>query len=285
MKMAVTVDDLPGDRNLPAGMSGIAVSAAILRILTNNQMSRVYGFANGSMSGTNPEFVNTLKLWLDAGYPLGNHTYGHINLDDTSARDYLADIAKMQSLLDGIVTAPRLRSASHVFRYPYLAEGSTIAKRAAVRNYLLSDGYRIAEVTIDYNDWAWNQAYVRCRDRHDNDSLIWLEQNVGNYSRTAARSARRIAKRLFNRDIVQILLVHDTYFDSLTLDSILKAFRKEGVEFVSLDEALEDPVYKIDPHYVYSGGATFLAQIAASRDVDVDFDDAKMVQRLEKMCQ
>ena len=284
MKMAITVDDLPGDRNLPMGMSGIEVSSAILKILKHNRMPDVYGFANGGVSEKDSEIVGALKLWLGAGYPLGNHTYSHVSLDDTSTDDYLADIAKMQNLLDGLATSSRLRLAGRVFRYPYLAEGSTTAKRASVRHYLLSNGYRIAEVTIDYNDWAWNQAYVRCMNRHDGDTLNWLKQNVGKHSRIAALSARRISKQLFNRDITHILLVHDTYFDSLTLDSILEAFRKEDVEFVSLDEALKDPAYKIDPHYVYSGGATFLAQVAASREVDVDFDDANIVETLGKMC-
>ena len=41
-------------------------------------------------------------------------------------------------------------------RYPYLREGDTLEKRRAVRHALGERGYRIAQVTMSFDDWAYN---------------------------------------------------------------------------------------------------------------------------------
>ena len=41
-----------------------------------------------------------------------------------------------------------------LFRFPYLKEGETAAKRDAIRAFLKQHGYRIGHVTIDASDWA-----------------------------------------------------------------------------------------------------------------------------------
>jgi len=284
MRMAVTVDDLPGDQHLPPGMTGFEVTTAVLKVLKDNRVPEVYGFANGGAAANNSELLNTLGIWLAEGYPLGNHTYSHANLDLISAADYIADIAKMQTLLDNLAAGRRQIDSGRLFRYPYLAEGPTAAKRELVRRYLLNNGYQIAQVTIDYNDWAWNEAYVRCLARHDRNSIAWLTKQVAEHSQRAARWARRISKLLFKRDIAQILLVHDTPFAAVTLGAVLTDFRRQGVALISLDEARKDPAYRIDPNYMYSGGLSFLAQVAASRNVDIDFVDTSIVRDLGAMC-
>ncbi len=38
----------------------------------------------------------------------------------------------------------------HWFRYPFVHQGDTIEKRRAVRTYLREHGYKIAEVTLDF---------------------------------------------------------------------------------------------------------------------------------------
>ena len=69
------------------------------------------------------------------------------------------------------------------FRYPYLHEGDTLEKRRAVRAFLSTNGYRIAQTTLDFEDYLWNSAYARCWMRKDETSIQWLRESY----RSAAR--------------------------------------------------------------------------------------------------
>jgi hypothetical protein len=116
----------------------------------------------------------------------------------------------------------------------------TLQKRNAVRSYLSQYGYRIAEVTVDYNDWAWNDAYVRCVGQNDRKSIAWLKANVVADSQWHLGASGSMAKLLFHRSIPQILLVHAGVFDAVTLDTILKDLRTHKVHFITLDQALAE---------------------------------------------
>ena len=172
-----------------------------------------------------------------------------------------------------------------MFRYPFLDEGSTLAKRNAVRAYLASNGYRIAEVTIDYDDWAWTDAYARCVAQHDDKTVQWLKDHVAESADRNLRDSNTNAKLLFNRQIPQILLIHIALFNTVTLDKILKSWRAKGVQFVSLDEALSDPVYAINPNLTYEGGRGFLEQIAEARKISITQEDPTYsIESLNKIC-
>src|SRR5262249_49237847 len=62
--------------------------------------------------------------------------------------------------------------------------------------------------------------------------------------------------------IPQILLIHFNPFTASTLGRILEHWRKEGVQFVSLEDALAQPIYRFDPKSYHRDGAPFLDQVA-----------------------
>lgn len=70
---------------------------------------------------------------------------------------------------------------------------------------------------------------------------------------------------LFNRDIKNILLIHINAMTASMLDELLTAYEKNGVKFISLSDALNDEIYKINPNVVGDRTYTFLNQIRASR--------------------
>lgn len=192
----------------------------------------------------------------------------------------------MELLLKPLSPVSPLVQQRRVYRYPYLAEGNTLEKREAVRSYLLKNDYRIAEVTIDYDDWAWNAAYIRCVTQHDSKSIAWLKAHIADDAERRLRESKAEAKLLFGRDVAQILLVHDGVFDAVMLNTILRGFRSQGVKFITLDQALADPAYKIDPGRPYDGGLTFLEQIAEVRKVSLDSvgEDPYTVDKLNEIC-
>ncbi len=285
-RVAITIDDIPDHGDLLPDMSREDIARGMVKILKDNGIAHAYGFANGDFPRDNPDELAILKIWLSAGYPLGNHTFDHADLNQIGAINFIADISKQDRLLATLAGYSPLAKERRVFRYPYMDEGNTLAKRDKVRRYLASQGYQIAEVTADYDDWAWTDAYSRCRRLHDGRSIAWLKDNVVKSADERLRESNLIAERLFGRRIAQILLIHDGSFDVLTLDGILKHWRAEGVEFLSLKDALNDPVYRINPNVAYNDKLTFLKQVAKARHAEIgDLEDpADKIDRINDVC-
>jgi peptidoglycan/xylan/chitin deacetylase (PgdA/CDA1 family) len=112
--------------------------------------------------------MDILRMWVEAGLRVGNHTFAHPNLNRVSAADYIGDIERNEAML--VEVAGPLWG--RVFRYPYLHEGDTLQKRRAVRRWLAAQGYQIAQVTVYFDDWAWNDAYARCVGAHPMPSTL-----------------------------------------------------------------------------------------------------------------
>src|SRR6185436_490487 len=84
-RVALTFDDLPDHGPLPPGMSRIDVAKSIIGTLKAHQAPPVYGFINARQLETNPADAAVLRLWREAGFPLGNHTFSHMDLHTSTA--------------------------------------------------------------------------------------------------------------------------------------------------------------------------------------------------------
>jgi peptidoglycan-N-acetylglucosamine deacetylase len=144
----------------------------------------------------------------------------------------------------------------------------------------------IAEVTTDYFDWAWTDAYTRCTFQNDRKSVRWLRDHIIDSADLHLRQSQALSQRLFGRDIPYILLIHVGIFDAIMLDAILKHWRSQGVRFISLDQALADPVYSMNPNVIYDDGRNFLEQIAMARNLDISplVDTTYTIDRLNEFC-
>jgi len=286
VKIAVTVDDLPVHGDDIPGIERREIVRGVIRALKQNGAPATYGFANVETLAERPENLAILKDWLAAGNPLGNHTFHHLDLNKVSARAFIADIEKLDRMLATLASFSPLIERRRVFRYPFLSEGNTQKKRDQVRDYLKKNGYRIAQVSIDYDDWVWTDAYARCVIQHNDKSVAWLKANVVPAAERRAIGAAALARELFGRDIAHILLVHVGAFDALTLDSILADFRAKGATLISLDEALADPVYQPDPRFISEEGRPFPDEFAIQRGLALSrfTDRATMMPLLNAMC-
>ena len=179
----------------------------------------------------------------------------------------------------------------HWFRYPYLEEGNTLAKREAVRGWLLAHDYRIAEVTLDFGDYMWNDAYARCATKRDNTAIASLHDS---YLATAAEYitySRTLSQRLYGRDIPYVLLLHVGAFDARMLPELITLFRSRGFQFVSLPQAESDPAYSAgqhaepgtDPKIAYPGGGLLLELQATARKINTP-DASEPEKQLDAMC-
>src|SRR5262249_61894319 len=95
---------------------------------------------------------------------------------------------------------------------------------------------------------------------------------------------QELSTRLFGRKIRHVLLIHIGAFDALMLDELLTAYRTVETRFITLDDALQDSVYTIDPGLVQDGGVTFLMQVASVRQVPIPHALSRSPQISAHLC-
>jgi peptidoglycan/xylan/chitin deacetylase (PgdA/CDA1 family) len=279
LQVAFTFDDLPAHGPLPPGEYRPEPMRTILKALKTEHMPPVYGFVNGFRTAEYPYQTELLREWLAAGNPLGNHTWSHPELDKSSAEKYIHNIAENEPLLDKIDPS----GDWHWFRFPYLEEGDTLAKRNAVRSYLLGHQYKIAEVTVDFEDYLWNDAYARCAAKKDDAAVTSLHDSYLATADEYITYSRTLSQRLYGRDIPYVLLLHVGAFDAKMLPDLIALFRKRGFEFVSLPQAESDPAYSVDPKVAYPGGGLLMELAGTTRNVALP-DATEPEAQLDAMC-
>jgi peptidoglycan/xylan/chitin deacetylase (PgdA/CDA1 family) len=231
-----------------------------MSVQKSHAMGPVSGFVNGSFAPTDVDRA-ALDAWLEGGNQLGNHTYSHADLRKIGLGEYLSDIDKNEPLLDALTRAHGWPGGYKTFRYPFLEEGRDLEQRRVIRQHLFAHGYRVAPVTIDFGDWAWNEPYARCLARADAKALDALRSSFLWIGRRFLVWADVTARQIFGRPIRHVLLLHAYVFTAEMVDALLVAYEKMNVKFISFDEALADPIYRMDPGAAPSLGSTFLEQL------------------------
>jgi peptidoglycan/xylan/chitin deacetylase (PgdA/CDA1 family) len=278
-QMAVTFDDLPVHGALPPGATRLEIVQSILKSLKREKMPPVYGFINGGRGGEDPSSLSVLKAWREAGQPLANHTWAHLDLNKESPEEFGAEVLRNEPLLTSLMG----KGDWHWLRYPYLHEGDTVEKRRAVRTWLFSHGYKIAEVSMDFEDYLWNAPYARCVAKQDEVSIQRLHDSYLAVADQFYGVYRELSKLVFGRDVKYVLLMHVGAFDARMLPELLKLYRAKGVEFISLQDAMSDPAYRDDPDIGEPTGGTFLELMMQKKKIQFP-ENSKPYKELEAMC-
>jgi peptidoglycan/xylan/chitin deacetylase (PgdA/CDA1 family) len=228
-EIALTIDDLPfvGTNSATKGNLGRAHDRFnnILDYLVDAHIPAT-GFiiANSIASGQ----WALLESFRDAGFALGNHTYSHANLNSMSSERYIDEIAKADKILARVMTQPKY------FRYPYLAEGRGATKHA-VQNYLVANQYTIAPVTIDSKDYQFNERLLHIPWRVREQYVSKIKQQYLSYVWKQTLIAEKHAKEGSG---AQILLIHANLLNSHCLGDLIKMYKDNGYQFVTLEQAL-----------------------------------------------
>lgn len=241
-QIALTFDDLPSHSTLPKGETRGGVASRIIAALDEAGAPPTYGFINGGSVIADPESQRVLALWVAAGHPLGNHTWSHLRLNDADPAAFQNEIQLNEPLLAALMPGRDWRW----FRYPYLFEGGTAQSRAGIRTFLAGRGYRIASVTLSFDDYAWNEPYARCADRGDTATIERLEASYLAAARASFVQARARSQTALGRDVPYVLLMHIGAFDAHMLPRLLDQYRRDGATFVTLDQAESDAFYRGD---------------------------------------
>ena len=279
-KLAITFDDLPRNGSLPPGVTQAETTAKVLAILKKRHVPSVYGFINAKKLEGNPDGAEALKLWA-AAEPVGNHTYSHMDLEQNTAAAFEQEIEENEPALELLEGQDRW----HWFRYPYLHEGDTVEKRRAVRAYLKAHGYRIAQVTLDWEDYLWNTAYARCEAKNDATSMEWLRSSYLSTASEFLDLGREQAKLDYGHEINYVLLMHLGAYSSTILPDALDLLKTKGFKLVTLEEAESDPAYESDPDVGLHDAGTLLDQMMQVKGMKDPEHKEKPYKEVESVCQ
>ncbi|HXR39355.1 MAG TPA: polysaccharide deacetylase family protein, partial [Terracidiphilus sp.] len=259
--VALTFDDLPAAGSLPPGENRTEILTTLASELKANHLEGTYGFVNAVKLVDNPDAQLALSVWVNAGMNVGSHTWSHMSLSDNPAEAFENEIALNEPALAKYAD-PR---DWHWFRYPFLREGDTLDKRRAVRAYLKQHGYRVAQVSLDFEDYAWNNAYGRCVAKQDEAAIAWLKQSYLETAEEYIRLGREEQRIAFGHEIPNVMLLHATAFTTLMLPDLIDQLHGEGFRFAALPEVEQDPAYALDPDAALKYGGTLPDQFMDSR--------------------
>lgn len=279
-KVAITFDDLPLNGDLPPGVTRMQIAQDTLAVLKARHVPPAYGFINAKKLERDPDAAEALKIWA-ASEPFGNHTYGHMDLNANPAEAFEREIDENEPALELLAGKDR---SWHWLRYPFLHEGDTIEKRRAVRAYLRAHGYRVAQVTLDWEDYLWNSAYARCVAKNDAQSMAWLKSSYLEIESSYLDLGRDLAKLVYGHDINHVLLLHLGAFSRTILPDALDLMQKKGFTFVTLAEAESDPVYEGDPDVGSKYGGTLLELWMEAKKIKFPPVMEKPYKQLQEIC-
>jgi peptidoglycan/xylan/chitin deacetylase (PgdA/CDA1 family) len=266
--VAITFDDLPIAGVLPRGIdSSRELTRKLLEAVAAHRVPTI-GFVNEDKLNTangavDPQRVDLLKRWLEAGHELGNHSYSHADLHTTPLDAFESDVLKgervTRTLMEDRGSSPRY------FRHPFLHTGRSLEQRAEFEGFLTAHGYRVAPVTIDNDEYVFAGAYDRSLARGHTDLAARIAEAYVPYMESKVEFFERNSRELFGREIPEVLLVHANMLNAERFGDLASMFERRGYRFIALDRALEDEAYRSPDTFVGTGGITWIHRWALTR--------------------
>ena len=258
-QVAITIDDLPaGAAN---SMSAATISELTGKLLgtLRDQKIPVVGFVNEKRlykRGEVDERIKALRMWLDYGFELGNHTFSHMSLNQAGLKPWEDDVVQGESVT-------RLLLAEHnmklrYFRHPFLDTGRDLQTRRDAEAFLVGRGYRIAPVTLDAWDWMYAGVYEDAKKRDDTALQQQLVSSYLSYSDEMFAYSERLAKQTIAYEPKQILLLHANQLEADHIGELLDLMRKRGYRFITLEDALSDQAYSLPDTFVGEEGTGWI---------------------------
>jgi peptidoglycan/xylan/chitin deacetylase (PgdA/CDA1 family) len=263
--VAVTFDDLPGP-----SAALVSNDVAALREMTRKLLAAfregtvpVVGFVNEGkliVESDSPTDAaarkDVLRLWVDAGHELGNHTYSHHDLNTETLEWFEQDVVRGEPVTRALVAEKK--QPLRYFRHPFLHVGLELQKRRAFEAFLAGRGYTVAPVTIDNDEYIYAAAYAAARRTGDTALAARLGEDYLRYMESVFAFIEGVSRDLLGREIPQVLLLHANALNADYFPRLAAMMRGRGYRYVSLDEALRDPAYAHADTYVGRWGISWL---------------------------
>ena len=128
-QVAITIDDLPaGSNTLPIAV--LTEMTTKLLATLRDQKVPVVGFVNEKKlyhSGEVDQRIQALRMWIDSGFELGNHTFSHSSLNKVGLPAWEDDVVQGESVTRMLLAERKM--TLRYFRHPFLDTGRDLLTR------------------------------------------------------------------------------------------------------------------------------------------------------------
>ena len=258
-QVAITIDDLPAATSNSTSAATISEMISKLLGTLRDQKIPVVGFVNERKLykfGEVDERIKALRMWLDYGFELGNHTFSHMSLNQAGLKAWEDDVIQGENVTR-LLLAERKMTLRY-FRHPFLDTGRDLETRRDAEAFLTARGYRIAPVTLDAWDWMYAGVYEDAKQRGDSALQQELVSSYLSYSEQVFAYYEQLSKQTIGYEPKQILLLHANQLEADHIGELIELMRKRGYRFITLGDALSDQAYSMPDTFVGEEGTGWL---------------------------
>lgn len=269
---AITFDDLPVAGGNNEYNEKLYITNTLVGKLKELQIPAI-GFVNEiklyNENKKDEKSIDLLKIWVNAGLELGNHTYSHSDFHKCNIDSFILDVVKGEEITKTIYKPDQ--NIVRYFRHPFLHTGTTLEARNAFEKFLADKNYAVAPVTIDNSDWIFSLAYDKSLANKDSLSAKKIGEAYLPYMLSKFEYFEKNTIKIFNRPIKQILLLHANRLNADYIDKLADILRISGYKFISLKDVLTDSAYKTTDTWVGKGGISWIDRWALSKGFKGEF--------------
>ncbi|MDP4271176.1 MAG: polysaccharide deacetylase family protein [Bacteroidota bacterium] len=265
-----TFDDLPVDTHSDKSVSfQRSVISGLVHTCKQYHIPAI-GFVNEGKMYRKDKRVDSaqivlLQTWLKAKLELGNHTFSHPDYNKTSCVNFGEDILNGEK-----ITRPLMKKHHkklQYFRHPFLSIGDSQAKYDSLEQFLAANKYIVAPITIENDDWIFDDAYDSASVKKDSVLMRQIGQSYIEFTEKQIKYNEMLSVKVFRRNISQILLLHSNAINRDYLPEIAQMCKRNNYKFVSIERSLRDKAYLSKITNFGDWGASWLIRWAMSMDI------------------
>lgn len=254
-KVAITIDDVPN-----SGMYATEGYQCRLLQKIDSMDLPVAIFINEQRVLQGDSIERNIRLfdnWIkSSNVLLGNHSFNHAMYSVAGLDLFKTEIIKGETLTKEL--GKKYGKEEKYFRFPYNDLGNNEQEHKAVTDFLKNRKYILTPFTVHSDDWLVTELYEYYKNKgmsadaaRIGDAFVKKTLDFFDYIET-------LTDKKQNRNVKQIYLMHDNVLNADYLDKLIAALKNKGYSFITLDEAMNDPVYSQTDYYTQKYGISWV---------------------------
>jgi peptidoglycan/xylan/chitin deacetylase (PgdA/CDA1 family) len=254
-KVAITIDDVPNsvlfEKNNFRSLLLEQIDSMNLPVTIFINESKIYATEHYIKN-----FELLIKWFRHEMVTSANHTFSHKRYSEVGFEAFKVDVIKGESITRAL--ANQFNKELKYFRFPYNDMGADSIEHMRIKQYLKETNYIIAPFTVESSDWMFNYIYEYYLERGELENSKRMGDMYVNYTLDLFDFYDSVMVSTYEHECHQIYLCHDNQINQDYLTILLSKLKAKDYEFVTLDEAMTDPVYEQPDKYYKKWGVSWL---------------------------